>query len=86
MALPLLGVKIRLKGAAAKAFECSYSATFVDGSAVGPVAGGESCEAESLAALEALQIVIQPRAGKAAAKPHAGGSAPTQAVKRRAKG
>ena len=50
MALPLLGLKVRLKGAAAKAFECSYSATFVDGSAVGPVNGGETCEAESLAA------------------------------------
>ena len=62
MALPLLGLKVRLKGAAAKAFECSYSATFVDGSAVGPVSGGETCEAESLAALEAFQIVIHPRA------------------------
>jgi hypothetical protein len=68
MALPLLGLKVRLKGAAAKAFECSYSATFVDGSAVGPVKGGEACEAESLAALEAFQIVIQPREGKAALK------------------
>ena len=56
MALPLLGLKVRLKGAAAKTFECSYSATFVDGSAVGPVSGGEACEAESLAALEAFQI------------------------------
>jgi hypothetical protein len=68
MALPLLGLKVRLKGAAAKAFECRYSATFVDGSAVGPVEAGEACEAESLAALEAFQIVIQPRAGKAAPK------------------
>jgi hypothetical protein len=68
MALPLLGLKVRLKGAAAKAYQCSYSATFVDGSAAGPVRGGEPCEAESLAALEALQIVIQPRPGKAVAK------------------
>src|SRR5271166_372988 len=64
MALPLLGLKIRLKGAAARAFECSYSATFVDGSAVGPVSDGEACESESLAALEAFQIVIHPRDGK----------------------
>ena len=28
MALPLLGLKVRLKGAAAKTHECSYSATF----------------------------------------------------------
>ncbi len=69
MALPLLGLKVRLKGAAAKTYECSYSATFVDGSEVGPVNGGETCEAESLAALEAFQIVIQPRSGgKTAAK------------------
>jgi hypothetical protein len=67
MALPLLGLKIRLKGAAAKAFECSYSATFVDGSETGPVSGGETCEAESLAALEAFRIVIHPRGGKPAA-------------------
>ncbi|MDR3528988.1 MAG: hypothetical protein P4L90_00320 [Rhodopila sp.] len=66
MALPLLGFKVRLKGAAAKAFECSYAATFVDGSAIGPVGGGEPCEAESLAALESFQIVIKPRGGKAA--------------------
>jgi len=72
MALPLLGLKVRLKGAAAKAFECSYAATFVDGTAVGPVNGGEACESESLAALESFQIVIQPRGGKtAAAKPSA---------------
>jgi hypothetical protein len=61
MALPLLGIRVRLNGAAAKEFECSYSATFIDGSAVGPVSGGEACESESLAALEAFQIVIQPR-------------------------
>ena len=67
MALPLLGLKVRLKGAAAKAFECSYSATFVDGTETGPVSGGETCEAESLAALEAFQIVIHPRGGKPAA-------------------
>lgn len=66
MALPLLGLKVRLKGAAAKDFECSYSATFVDGTEVGPVAGGGPCESESLAALEAFQIAIHPRASKAA--------------------
>ena len=68
MALPLLGFKVRLKGAAAKAYECSYTATFVDGSAIGPIAGGESCEAESLAALESFQIVVNKRVAKTAAK------------------
>jgi hypothetical protein len=66
MALPLLGLKLRLKGAAAKTHECSYSASFVDGSAVGPVPAGETCEAESLAALEAFQVVINRRGAAAA--------------------
>jgi hypothetical protein len=61
MALPLLGLKVRLKGAAAGTHECSCSASFVDGSSVGPVAGGEACEAESLAALESFQVVIRRR-------------------------
>ena len=65
MALPLLGLKIRLKGAAAKAFDCTYSATFVDGSEIGPVSAGETCEAESLAALEAFEIILHPRDVKA---------------------
>ncbi len=63
MALPLLGLKLRLRGNASKTHECSYSATFVDGSSIGPVAAGETCEAESLAALEAFQLVIR-RKGK----------------------
>jgi hypothetical protein len=67
MALPLLGIKLRLKGEAAKTHQCSYSASFVDGSAVRPVPGGETCEAESLAALEALRIVIERRGGASAA-------------------
>jgi hypothetical protein len=79
MALPLLGVKVRLKGVAANAFTCSYSATFVDGSAVGPVNGGESCQAESLAAMEALKIVIQPRPGKTTLKALAARPTPTAA-------
>lgn len=60
MALPLLGINIRLKGDAADDYECHYSATFVDGTAVGPTPGGQACEAESLAALEAFQVEIRP--------------------------
>jgi hypothetical protein len=78
MALPLLGLKVRLKGDLAKQFDCSYSATFVDGTEVGPVAAGEPCEAESLAPMEAFRIVILPRAAVAApVKP----AAPVDAVK-----
>jgi hypothetical protein len=61
MALPLLGLNVRLKGDAAKTHECSYFATFVDGSSVGPVPAGEACQADSLAALEAFQIVLRRR-------------------------
>lgn len=71
MALPLLGFKVRLKGAAAKQYECSYSATFVDGSTIGPVVAGEACESESLAALESFQIVVHTRSAKPAVKPTA---------------
>ena len=63
MALPLLGFKVRLKGAAARDYACVYSATFVDGSAVGPVENGEACEAESLAALESLLFELRPLDG-----------------------
>jgi hypothetical protein len=77
MALPLLGLKVRLKGTAAKTLECTYAATFVDGSVSGPVNAGETCEAESLAALESFQIVIHPRGEKpAAGKPIPGAKAP----------
>lgn len=61
MALPLLGIRMRLRGAAAETHVCSYSATFVDGTTMGPVTDGAACEAESMAPLEAFQIVLQRR-------------------------
>lgn len=61
MALPLLGLTVRLKGSAAATHDLSYSATFVDGSTVGPVQAGEPCQAESLAALEAFQVELRPK-------------------------
>jgi hypothetical protein len=67
MALPLLGVNVRLKGAAAKQYSLRYSATFIDGSAVGPVEAGTACEAPGLAAMEAFQIELVPRADRSAA-------------------
>ena len=81
MALPLLGLKVRLKGNAAKTHECSYAATFVDGSSVGPVPGGETCEAESLAALEAFQVVVSRRGGSAGGSARARPSEPAPAKK-----
>jgi hypothetical protein len=67
MALPLLGLNVRLKGAAAKEYTVRYSATFVDGSAVGPVEEGTACEAPGLAAMESFLIELVPKAGRAAA-------------------
>lgn len=68
MALPLLGLKVRLKGAAAKQWTCSYEATFTDGSAAGPVGAEEPCEAESLASLEAFRIELHRRDAEPAAE------------------
>jgi hypothetical protein len=61
MALPILGLRVRLRGQAAETYEVSYSATFIDGTAVGPVEDGEACEAESLSPVEAFQIVLRPK-------------------------
>jgi Clostridial hydrophobic W len=66
MALPLLGIRVRLKGAAARQWECKYEATFTDGSAAGPVSAEEACEAESLASMEAFRIELRRRDGAAA--------------------
>ena len=85
MALPLLGLKIRLKGDAARRFDCSYSATFVDGSAVGPVPAGDSCEAESLAALEAFQIELKPRDASGGSPKTRGAATPKKPASRAVK-
>jgi hypothetical protein len=65
MALPLLGFRIRLQGAAAEAFELTASASFVDGSQSGPVGSDETCEGEKLAPLEAMTITLTPKPRKA---------------------
>lgn len=85
MALPLLGLTVRLKGSAAATHDLSYAATFVDGSAVGPVQAGEPCQAESLAALEAFQIVLRPK-GAPLLAPEASVSAPSHASVRKPSG
>ena len=67
MALPLLGLNVRLKGAAAQDFTVRYSATFIDGSAVGPIEEGTACEAPGLAAMESFLIELVPRSEGTAA-------------------
>ncbi len=71
MALPILGLRIRLRGAAADTHEIALNATFTDGTKIGPVGPGEPCEAASLAPLEAFQITLAARDAepKAIAKP-----------------
>lgn len=56
--LPLLGIAVRLKGTAARIYDCSYRASFIDGTVAGPVQQGQLCQSVSLAALEAFQISL----------------------------
>jgi hypothetical protein len=56
MALPILGLRVRLRGAAAEKYSLTVSATFIDGAQVGPVQQDEAAEADSLAPLEAFRI------------------------------
>ena len=62
MALPVLGLKVRLRGDAARDFECTYTASFTDGTQTALVPAGAACESESLAPLESFQINIRSRA------------------------
>jgi hypothetical protein len=63
MALPVLGLRLRLRGDAARDFEASYAASFTDGSQSGPVASGAAYESESLAPLESFQVIVRRRGG-----------------------
>jgi hypothetical protein len=60
MALPILGLRVRLRGEAAETHTVRIAATFTDGTSIGPVGPGDACEAESLAPLEAFQITVLP--------------------------
>jgi capsular polysaccharide biosynthesis protein len=59
--LPIMGLSVRLQGRAAELYDCTCEATFVDGSRIGPLAGGEICASDSLAALEAFRVSLIPR-------------------------
>ncbi|GBR34284.1 hypothetical protein NKW55_03065 [Gluconobacter kondonii] len=60
MALPILGLRVRLKGESAKTLKIRLTASFTDGTRLGPVDGSEALEAESLAPLEAFLLEIVP--------------------------
>ena len=57
MALPLLGLRVRLKGDAAKRFTCRVEASFTDGTHLGPVED-EALMAATQAPLEAFLSLI----------------------------
>lgn len=61
MSLPLLGLRVRLRGAAANTLTVQVQGTFVDGTEAGPVGDGDLLQAPSMAALEAFRIEIMPR-------------------------
>lgn len=75
MALPILGFKLKLSEAAAKRYELSVSATFLDGTTLDDLGSEDSIEAPSLSPLEAFRITLTSKsAGKkapAATKPGA---------------
>jgi hypothetical protein len=57
---PLQGLRFRLHGLAAASYELVCSATFIDGSAVGPMCGTDlSCWTHRLAPLEAIQLELR---------------------------
>jgi Clostridial hydrophobic W len=59
MALPLLGIRVRLSEKASRTHTVTYSATFIDGTEVGPGVDGEPCDSANLAPLEALNISVE---------------------------
>ncbi len=75
MSLPILGLRVRLRGPAADNFDCALSASFVDGTRVGPLDNGEPCQSESLAPLEAFHLEIKPRGAESDAAATSGGAA-----------
>lgn len=82
MSLPILGLRARLKGEKADQFDCVLTATFTDGTAVGPIDNGEPAQAESLAPLESFRIELIPRGASPAAAPKEKKSAKTPAKKK----
>lgn len=66
MNLPVLGLRVRLLGEAAKSHELRIEAHTITGVAIGPVGDGEACEAAELVPLDAVRITLQPRGAAAA--------------------
>lgn len=84
MALPILGLRVRLKGDAASTHNVRVTASFTDGSTAGPVDGSKTCEAESLAPLEAFLVEIVPVAASVSAPASRPDAAPARAPQKEA--
>jgi hypothetical protein len=70
MALPILGLRVKLSSTAAKRYALRYSATFLDGTKLENLGSEDACETSTLAALEAVRIELTPKtSGKAPAAP-----------------
>jgi hypothetical protein len=76
MALPLLGLRVRLHGAAAEGFTCQYHVSFVDGTQQGPLEDGGLAQSPNLAAVEAFQLLLTPREAAPAKAAKAGARRP----------
>lgn len=64
MSLPILGLRVRLKGEAASRWSLRMSAAFTDGTRLGPIDGSEEAlEAESLAPLEGFCLELVEKEG-----------------------
>lgn len=59
IALPLLGLRVRLLGASASIYSVVYEARLVDGQSIGPFSDGEAC-VEGTLPLEAIRIDFMP--------------------------
>lgn len=82
MALPILGLRVRLKGEEAKGWKLRLTATFTDGTRLGPVEGvEEGLEAPSLAPLEAFMLELVPPASHKPALNGASGSSASESEK-----
>ncbi|QNT78206.1 hypothetical protein [Entomobacter blattae] len=58
MALPILGLAVRLKGKAAEKYICRLTASFIDGTHLGPVTDGEPVSSYTLAPLESFRLEV----------------------------
>jgi len=85
MSLPILGLRVRLRGEAAERYDCRVEASFVDGTKIGPLDNGEPCQAASLSPLEAFHIKLVPHHAEAAPPPRAKPAAKPAAAKAKAK-